>query len=247
MIGRRGFTRALAAVLLAGATSGCPAMRMRVDTVRIRKVETIAPIAFVGNHFIPAPANTSGDVIFDPSAPTDATAALVFQSGVKTFLSAVRGTGRFHFFLPDVVLSAKTYAAFPELTGANANGAQLAEGGWRYVSPEDGEKIANLLEEVDADAALLTYWHFSLDAAATGSVGIETATPRVRLRAWVIDRDGKVVFDDEVEATTNETIALHDGRYEARDAGVLFDEPITTCAVRMVVDMSNARAKAEGE
>lgn len=234
--------RAAAFALIACA--GCAGIRMRIDAPRLKKIETIAPVTFVGNRFVRSPAS-GGEL---PNEPTDATSEMIFESGVPAFFAAVRGADRFKLASAAQVLGSKSYAAFPTaLSGTNANGAQLARG-WRYVTPEDGVKIGNLLEEIDADAALITYWRFTLDSAIRGDVGaISTATTRAHVRVWLVDRDGKVVADDELDAPSDDAIGLHNGHYDARSTTPLFDDAITTCAIRMIADFSNARSKARGE
>ena len=228
-------------VLIAVLLLGCASMRMRTNPQRLRHIETIVPVTFVGNHYVPS------DDIFAATEQNDATAEMIFTGGVPAFLEALKGTERFKVVDPSRVLAAKSYAAFPSaFAGLNSSGVQLAFG-WRYVRPEDAEKIRNLLEEVDADAALLTYWRFSLDNRTRGDVGVQSATTRAHLRAWLVDRDGQIVADDEIDVPSDESLPMQSGHYDARFATPLFDDAITTCAVRMVADFANARAKARGE
>ena len=139
-------------------------------------------------------------------------------------------------------LGAVAYAAFPKLSGVNAGTASLAEG-WRLVTPEDGVKIAALLDELGADAALLTYWRFSLDPHTQG-LGVDTAFPRTYMRAWLVDRTGKVIAEDEFDVQADQLIAVFGDRYDARVLAGLYSDPIETCAVRLVADLSNARTDA---
>ncbi|HVO30469.1 MAG TPA: hypothetical protein VMV18_07025 [bacterium] len=235
-----------AIVTCAALLGSCAGVRMRVDPEHLRHVETIAPVGFVANHFVLPPTSVSGDSTAVPE-PTDATGAMILADGIRTFLGALRSSERFKVFLPDQVLRAKSYGQFPILSASNTTGAQLPDGAWRYVTPQDGEKVANLLEEIDADAGLIAWWRFTLDAQASGDVGLQTATPRAHLRAWLIGRDGTVVFDDEIEVAGDDAVPLYNGRYESARVPIVFDDVIATCAVRLAVDLSNARAKARGE
>ena len=232
----------LVAILLAG----CASIRMRVDSERLKKIETIAPLTFVANRVVLPPGGGDGFLPSMQAETTETTAQMIFTPGIPAFLQAVRSAERFKVTDPERVVSSKSYAAFPtSFNGVNPNTVQLARG-WRYARPEDAEKIRNLLEEVDADAALVTYWKFSLDKRSQDA-GLETATTRAHLRAWLIDRDGKVIADDEIDVPTDEALPIHNGHYDAPSATPLFEDAITTCAVRMVADFSNARSKARGE
>jgi hypothetical protein len=156
------------------------------------------------------PAGVSGAGVTDP---TQATAAMIFTDGVSAFLGAAARSERFHFVPPEKVFASPTYSEFPALDGANARAAMLAEGGWRMVQPEDGARIAHVLDELHADAALVTYWHFSLDLNAQG-FGVDNANPRAQVRAWLVGRDGKVIADDEANVLGDDLIAIHWGVYE---------------------------------
>lgn len=229
-----------AALFLSCAVAMSCAPRLKVDGARMRPIESIAAVTFVANRTVKAPATGNLDAM--PTDPTMSTAEQVFALGIPVFMDALQRTERFVFIENEVVLAAESYLAFPVLTGANANTAQLAAG-WRYVTPQDDEKIAALLKEIDADAALITYWRFSLDTHTRGPGG-EIATPRAHMRAWLVGRDGKIVADDELDVTSDEIIAVYSQRYDGRVLPPLFLDPIETIAVRLVADLSNARAKA---
>ncbi len=230
---------ALALLFLIAA--GC-APRIHVDRAGLKPVETIALVTFVANRWVPPPARPGADQFQDPTASS---AADIFAIGVPAFLDAMKRAERFRIVDTRKVLEASAYEAFPVLTGARASAAQLA-GGWRFVEPDDGEKIAKLLQEIDADAALLTYWSFSLDSN-TRSIGIETASPHTRLRAWLVDRNGKIVADDEIEVRSDEVISIYGSSYDGRVLTPMFVDPIEVCAVRLVADLSNERTKARSE
>lgn len=233
--------RRIAAVVVLAALVSC-APRVRVDAEGIRPIETIAPVTFIGNRVVRPPLRV-GDVA--PPLPVDpalTTAVNIFRHGVPAFFDAMKGADRFHIVDPADVLGAKAYAEFPTLSGVNAGTAALAEG-WRLVTPEDGKKVAALLDEIDADAALLTYWRFTLDSHTEG-IGVDTAFPRIYMRAWLIDRTGKVIADDEFDVRADQLIAVYGQRYDAHALAGLFADPIETCAVRLVADLSNARTDA---
>ncbi len=232
--------RFLAAGAVATLAIACGS-RLRVDTNRMRTVESIAVVTFVGNRVVQPPSHP-GQI--DPPLPSDpslATSERIFATGIPEFLDALRRTERFRVVDPATVLAAEAYRAFPFLSGTNASQAQLAEH-WRLVQPQDGEKIAALLREIDADAALITFWRFTLDYELRG-VGVESASPRAHLRAWLVDRSGTVVADDEIDVRSDQRIALHQQRYDGRSLPPLYTDPIETCAVRLVADLSNARAQ----
>lgn len=197
----------------------------------------------MANREVTPPAGVSGAGVTDP---TQATAAMIFADGVPAFLGAAGRSERFHFIPPEKVFAAPTYSEFPTLDGANARAAMLAEGGWRMVQPEDGARIARVLDELHADAGLVTYWHFSLDLNAQG-FGVDNANPRAQLRAWLVGRDGKVIADDEASVLGDDLIAMHDGHYDARQLVPLYLDPIERCANKLIVDLSNARSKARGD
>lgn len=234
--------RALAAAATALLLTGCSTVR--VDNSRIKAVEKIALVSFVANHWVLPPAS---DNAFAQSELISATGAQVLAQGIPVFMDSMRGTERFQLLSNEQVLGAKSYGQFPFLTATNASGAQLPAGGWRYVTPDDGEKVANLLEEVDADGGLITWWSFTFDPMMNGDIGIALATSHVRLRAWLISRDGRKIFDDEIDVPSDESIPIYNGRYDAGAAPRLFLSPMNTAAIRLTADLSNARAKARGE
>lgn len=221
------------------AATGC-GPRLKVDAARMKPIETIAAVTFVANRTVKAP--TTGGLDASPSDPTMSTAEQVFALGIPAFMDAMQRTERFAFVDNETVLAATAYREFPVLTGSNAGNAQLAAG-WRYVTPQDEEKIAALLAEIDADAALITYWRFSLDTQTRGPGG-EIATPRAHMRAWLIGRDGKIVADDEFDVVSDEIIAVYSQRYDGRVLPPLYLDPIEIIAVRLMADLSNARSKA---
>lgn len=239
-----GRTLLRAGVLVAAACAAVAcAARMRVDEARMSPIQTIAPISFVGNKSV-SPPGGYGE-LSSPSDPSISGAAAIFQQGIPAFVGALERTERFTIVPPERVLEADAYGRFPKLVGTNAGNAQLAAGGWRFVEPTDGEPITALLEELGADAALITYWFFSLDHNTRGGIGVDTATPRVRLRAWLVDRDGKVIADDEIEVLSDQIIGIVRGRYDGRALTPLFTDSIETAAVRLIADLSNARARGQ--
>lgn len=235
------------ALLRAGAlvAAGCVAIacsaRMRMDEARMSPIQTIAPISFVGNRSV-SPPGGYGE-LSSPTDPSISGAADIFEQGIPAFIGALKRTERFTIVPAERVLEADAYERFPKLAGTNAGGAQLPEGEWRFVEPTDGEPIAAVLDEVGADAALITYWRFSLDHNTRGGIGVDTATPRVRLRAWLVDREGKVIADDEIEVLSDQIIGIVRGRYDGRVLTPLFTDSIETAAVRLIADLSNARAR----
>ena len=229
-----------AAAVIAGLVSCAP--RVRVDAEGIRPIEIIAPVTFIANRVVRPPLHV-GDIA--PPLPVDpslTTATNIFRHGVPAFVDAMKGADRFQIIDPQVVLDAKAYAKFPKLSGVNAGTASLAEG-WRLVTPEDGKKVAALLDELGADAALLTYWRFTLEPHTEG-IGVDTAFPRTYMRAWLIDRTGKVIVDDEFDVRADQMIAVYGQRYDAHALAGLYADPIETCAIRLVADLSNARNDA---
>lgn len=216
--------------------------RMRVDLPRMRRIERIAPVTFVANRVVRPPLRM-GDVAPPlPNDPTLTTAASIFKMGVPAFYEALRDGDRFEIVDSATILAASSYDAFPRLSGVNAGTAQLADG-WRFVAPEDGRKIARLLDEVHADAALITYWRFTLESHTRG-MGVDTAFPRAYMRAWLVDRDGTVIADDAFDVQADQLIAVYNQRYDGRVLAGLFSDPIETCAVRLIADLSNARTDA---
>lgn len=233
--------RAFAIVAAVAGLVSC-APRVRVDAEGIRPIETIAPVTFIANRVVRPPIRV-GDVA--PPLPVDpslTTATNIFRQGVPAFVEAMKSADRFVIIDPQAVLDAKAYEKFPKLSGVNAGTASLAEG-WRLVTPEDGKKVAALLDELGADAALLTYWRFTLEPHTEG-IGVDTAFPRTYMRAWLIDRTGKVIADDEFDVRADQMIAVYGQRYDAGALAGLFADPIETCAIRLVADLSNARSDA---
>lgn len=237
------FARALVLVTSIVLVSCAP--RMRFDAGRMMRVETIAPVTFIGNRVVRPPVRLGGVAPPMPSEPTLATSERIFVHGIPAFVEALRQGERFQVIDPQAVLGAEAYNDFPRLSGINAGAAQLAEG-WRLVTPDDGKKIGRLLAELDADAALLTYWRFSLEPHTEG-IGVDTAYPRVHMRAWLVDREGKVIADDELNVRADELIAVHNARYDGRALVSMYNDAIETCAVRLVADLSNARADARAD
>lgn len=221
------------------------APRMRFDASRMLKVESIAPVTFIGNRVVRPPVRLGGVAPQLPTEPTMATSERIFEHGIPAFVQALRSGDRFEVVDPQEVLAADAYRDFPRLSGVNAGAAQLAEG-WRLVTPEDGKKIGRLLEEVDADAALLTYWRFSLEPHTEG-IGVDTAYPRTHMRAWLVDREGKVIADDEFDVRADGLIAVYNQRYDGRALASMYNDAIETCAVRLVADLSNARTDARAD
>ena len=235
-------TRRLLAMLGATLALVSCAPRARVDAAGILPVKRIAPVTFIGNRVVRPPVRNGQIPPPLPLDPSLTTSASIFHTGVPAFIDAMKRADRFEIVDASTVLAARAYAEFPKLSGVNAGTAQLAEG-WRLVTPEDGKKVAALLDEIGADAALLTYWRFSLEPHTEG-IGVDTAYPRTYMRAWLIDRTGKVIADDSFDVQADEMIAVYSQRYDARVLSGLFADPIETCAVRLVADLSNARADA---
>ena len=237
--------RKLALLAFAVATMLSCAPRARVDAAGIRPIEVIAPVTFIANRVVRPPVRNGESAPPLPMDPSLTTATSIFRSGVPAFFDAMTEADRFEIVPQVTVLAAEAYAAFPKLSGVNAGTASLAEG-WRLVTPEDGKKIAALLDELGADAALLTYWRFTLDSHTQG-IGVDTAFPRIYMRAWLIDRTGKVIAEDEFDVRADNMIAIYGQRYDARVLAGLYSDPIETCAVRLVADLSNARTDARAE
>ena len=236
------FMQALSMLIPAALLASC-APRLRVDHERLRPIESIAPVTFIANRIVRPPLRAGQALPPMPNDPTLATAERIFALGVPAFFDALTQTERFEIVPSEKVLAAESYGKFPRLSGVNAGTAQLASGGWRLVTPDDGEKIAALLEEIDADAALITYWRFTLDPNMQG-IGVDTAFPHAHMRAWLIGRDGKVIADDEFDVQADSLVGIHNQRYDGRSAAGMFSDPIETCAVRLVADLSNARSDA---
>lgn len=234
-------TRRLVLLALAAFVLSC-APRIRVDAAGIRPIEVIAPVTFIANRVVRPPVRMGSQPPPLPLDPSLTTAASIFRHGVPAFIEAMSRADRFRIIEASTVLGAESYKEFPKLSGVNAGTAELAEG-WRLVTPEDGKKVAALLDEIGADAALLTYWRFTLESHTEGT-GVDTAYPRAYMRAWLIDRNGKVIADDEFDVRADEIIAVYGQRYDARVLAGLFSDPIETCAVRLVADLSNARSDA---
>lgn len=234
-------TRRLVLFVLATLVLSC-APRIRVDAAGIRPVEVIAPVTFIANRVVRPPVRMGAAPPPLPLDPSLTTATSIFRHGVPAFIDAMNRADRFRIIDASKVLGARSYGAFPKLSGVNAGTAELAEG-WRLVTPDDGKKVAALLDEIGADAALLTYWRFTLESHTEGT-GVDTAYPRAYMRAWLIDRNGKVIADDEFDVRADEIIAVYGQRYDARVLAGLFSDPIETCAVRLVADLSNARSDA---
>ena len=181
-----------------------------------------------------------------PVAASLADADSIFEKGVPVFVEAIRHTERFRVVDPALVQAASTYRRFPVLHGREASLAQLGPG-WRAVQPGDGTLIADLLSEVKADAALLTSWRFDLqNQAVVGDLTESTATPRVTLRVWVVDRNGHLIADLDEEVDGDDVVPLHSTGYDKERVPPTYLTPIEACAVRLVAQLSNARAAARG-
>lgn len=232
--------RVLLGMAVAAVLSCAP--RVRVDAAGIRPVQIIAPVTFIANRVVRPPVRNGEAAPPLPMDPSLTTAVSIFREGIPAFFGAMKAGDRFEIVDSSRVLGAASYRAFPKLSGVSAGTASLADG-WRLVTPEDGKKIAALLDELGADAALLTYWRFSLETHTEG-LGVDTAFPRTYMRAWLVDRTGKVIAEDEFDVRADELIAVYGQRYDARQLAGLFSDPIETCAVRLVADLSNARTDA---
>jgi len=224
--------------------TACPALHMRVDNERIAKIRTVAPFTFRSNRAVLPPVSSE---LSSTSDPWLLAGDAVLRSGIPGFVKALENAERFKLVEPDRVLHAKSYAAFPAaLSGMEATNSLLAPGGWRHVMANEAEPIANVLEEIDADAALITYWRFSLDMGATGPVGaMETATAHAHLRAWLVGRDGAIAMDDEIDTPSQEPLPIRNGRYDRAEIAPAFDDIMITCAVRLAADISNAQSRAK--